>query len=265
MTGDIPGSGHDFGALVAHLRVASGLPQKELARRLNIARPYLANIERGAEVPGPAVVGALTEWYPNHAEELRRCYEAARARRSRGGPTAASVSPGASEDEIDMFWRRASGINPRLEGTWHALWLTTVEDQENVNAEVLTFTWRREWLRITNEAASPDNPKGGYLWRAECRLHDNRYLTGTYVSLDPLNTSKGTLYLVLHRSGSHLLGHWVGANYDSDWAHGLVAIARDPAQLPALLRQHVASFPAMPYWSAPQRPAEAEHPEHEPA
>jgi transcriptional regulator with XRE-family HTH domain len=264
MTSNAAGSGHAFGALVARLRTASGLPQKELARRLGIARPYLATIERG-ELPGPNVLAALAEWYPAHADELRRCYDTARAHRAGAAPTATPGTPGDPEDEIDMFWRRASGINPQLEGTWHALWLTTVEDQENVNAEVLTFSWRREWLRITNEAPSPDNPKGGYRWRAECRLHDSRYLTGTYVSLDPLNTSKGTLYLVLHRSGTYLLGHWAGANFDSDWAHGLVAIARDPAHLPALLRAHVAAFPAMPYWPAPTRREEAERPEGESA
>ena len=107
---------------------------------------------------------------------------------------------------------------------------------------------------------SRENPKGGYLWRARCHLHDNQFILGTYVALDPLNRSKGTLYLVIHRSGSFMLGHWVGCNYDSDWAHGLVAIGRDAEQLPALLREHVAAFPAMPYWSAPLQ-HDAERPE----
>jgi transcriptional regulator with XRE-family HTH domain len=266
MTPDAPGSGHDFGALVARLRASSGLPQKELARRLRITRAYLANIERG-ELPGPNVLAALVEWYPASGEELRQRYDEAKARR--GGAPAATSAPGGAEDELDaMFRRRSSAINPRLEGTWYALWLTTVEDAENVNSEELTFRWHRDALQISNAAPSPENPKGGYLWRAQCQVHDNRYIVGTYVSLDPLNRSAGTLYLVLHRSGTYLLGHWAGCNYDSDWAHGLVAISRDEARLPELLDQHVASFPAMPYWGAPRRPARtenAEDTEREPA
>ena len=263
MTSDAPGSGHAFGALVARLRSSSDLPQKELARRLGVARSYLANIERG-ELPGPNVLAALIEWYPSSEDELRQLYDDARARRTPNGLLPAPSAPDGAEDELDAMFRRSSGINPRLEGTWHALWLTTVEAQENVNSEELTFRWHRDTLQITNAAPSRENPKGGYLWRARCHLHDNQFIMGTYVSLDPLNRSKGTLYLVIHRSGSFMLGHWVGCNYDSDWAHGLVAIGRDAEQLPALLREHVAAFPAMPYWSAPLR-RDAERPEPAPA
>jgi hypothetical protein len=175
-------------------------------------------------------------------------------------------TPNGAEDELyGAMFRRSAGINPRLEGTWHALWLTTVEDDENVNTEELSFRWHRDTLQINSATPGPENPKGGYLWRAECRLHDNQYIRGTYASLHPINRSKGTLYLVLHRPGAFMLGHWVGANYDSDWAHGPVAIARDAERLPALLRNPIASFPAMPYWGAPLRRAESERPEREPA
>jgi hypothetical protein len=215
---------------------------------VGISRPYLANIERG-ELPGPAVVAALAAWYPADAEALRRLYDDARA---------GAAAPAGGEDELyDAMFRRSAGINPRLEGRWHALWLTTVEHEAVLAEQPLTAKWSREHLHLSNDAPSPQNPKGGYLWRAQCRLYDNTYLLGTYVAVDPLNRSKGTLYLVLHRSGTYLVGHWTGCNYDSDFAHGLVAVARDAARLPALLREHVASYPAMPYWGPPRPPTEA--------
>lgn len=236
-------SGHAFADLVRQLRGST--KQEQFAVAIGVSRPTLANVETGRR-PGPRVLDGLKARFPQRAAELEEAY-----RRSRNESTVgiANRSIETASDE-DMFFRRA-GISTQLEGTWHALWQTTVESLEVVNAEVLSLKWHGDQLFIENEAPSPDNPKGGYLWRAQARLYDNQYIMGTYIAKDPIVRAKGTLFLLIHTSGTFMLGHWVGCNYDSDWAHGLVAIAREPHRLRDLLVSHIRNYPPLPYWPAP--------------
>jgi DNA-binding winged helix-turn-helix (wHTH) protein len=113
-----------------------------------------------------------------------------------------------------------------LSGEWHAIWETTAHDERNVNHEALAFSQVRANLKIVNPTASPDNPDGGYSWEARLTIHDNRHLVGAYWSTDSSVNARGTLYLVLNRTGRFITGVWAGCNIDSDLACGRVAMAR---------------------------------------
>jgi transcriptional regulator with XRE-family HTH domain len=124
----------------------------------------------------------------------------------------------------------ADGQSPELAGTWHAIWQTRVEGEENINSEVVEARQgRRDTVVLENRERSPENPIGSFLWRAECRLYDGRYLMGAYVAREPNIRSKGTLYYVLHAWSTFMLGRWAGVSYDSEMATGLSVLARDAA------------------------------------
>lgn len=142
----------------------------------------------------------------------------------------------AAEGEIVLNDR---GLN--LAGTWQAIWQTRVEGEENINTEVVDLRrGRRDTLILENRERSRENEAGGYLWRAECRVHDGQYVMGTYVAREPNVRSKGTLYYILHASGSYMLGRWAGVSYDSEMATGLSVLARDAALARAKLDAQMA-------------------------
>lgn len=195
------------------LRKERGWSQQVLATRMAVDPTTVSKWECGHQVPAPEtqhrLAGVLEVAVPhlgftgrepgtlNPLEE-----DAARARRSRG--------------EL------------RLAGVWHAIWKTQVEQAVNINTEVVDLRHgRRGTITLANREPSPENELGGYLWTAECRLHDGLYLMGSYVARDPIVRSKGTLYYHLHASGTYWLGRWVGVNYDSELATGLTVLARD--------------------------------------
>ncbi|KKQ16241.1 hypothetical protein A3E66_02130 [Candidatus Daviesbacteria bacterium RIFCSPHIGHO2_12_FULL_37_16] len=161
-----------------------------------------------------------------------------------------------------MFFKRTSFNNRVVQGEWHALWQTSVEHSENINFEVIDLQWKGEYLYIANRSKSEQNPDGGYLWKAQCSVYDSQYVIGTYVAIEDSVMARGTIYLVIHRSGRHMLGHWMGCNFDSEWAHGLMAMAQERERLAELLERHVQEFPSMPYWSGPDR-SEARSDNHE--
>jgi hypothetical protein len=74
--------------------------------------------------------------------------------------------------------------------------------------------------------ASAENPRGGYLWRGELRIHDREYLIGWYESVDPAIYARGSLYFHLNAAGKFLLGRWAGCSYDSPTADGAAVIAQ---------------------------------------
>ena len=129
-------------------------------------------------------------------------------------------------DLAEVDGNRGKTWNVDLSGEWHAVWETTAHEERNVNHEVLLFSQSRANLRVVNPEASPDNPDGGYAWEARLTIHDNRHLVGAYWSTDAAVNARGTLYLVLNRTGRFITGVWAGCNIDSDLACGRVAMER---------------------------------------
>ena len=68
--------------------------------------------------------------------------------------------------------------------------------------------------------------EGSYQWHGELRLWDQEALMGWYRSTDAAVRSKGTMYLVLHRHGTHAWGRWVGMSYDGAVITGWGSLAR---------------------------------------
>ncbi len=124
----------------------------------------------------------------------------------------------------EVFESRVGHLH--LGGTWHAVWETSVDHHRNVNREVLRASVSRRRVRIINLSASVDNVVGGYLWRADLKIHGDRFLSGTYKAAEANMLYNGTLYAVLHASGQFMEGRWVGANFDDDLATGRFILAR---------------------------------------
>lgn len=189
----------------------SGLLQEEFAERLEYRRPTVANMMRGIHLPPLEILDKLDESFPGTRGMLEPLL--LRERQERGQ---------------DMsFLKRRSETDMDLSGTWHAIWETSVEGEENINTEVLNITQVGARVTIENEAVSPENPIGGYLWRADCALHDNASLMGTYAALDPNHRQRGVLFYTVHRSGQFMTGRWVGCNYDIDLFDGVTVLARE--------------------------------------
>lgn len=130
----------------------------------------------------------------------------------------------------DEARRRSTSSGSRLmdlSGQWHAIWQTTVEGQPNINTEMVTITQSGTELVLQNEAKSLENPLGGYLWRSDAALVDNQYVLGSYAATEPRVSSRGTLYFVVNRSGTYLIGKWVGCNLDSNFTWGFGVLAQD--------------------------------------
>jgi hypothetical protein len=133
----------------------------------------------------------------------------------------------------------------RLVGTWYALWETTAEGRLSIDSESVIVQQRGANLVIENRNRAPENPLGSFLWRAQCRVYDNRYVLGSYVPRKGSVRSKGVLYLSLHTSGVFMLGGWLGCNYDDELAFGFSVFARDPAIARMQMAKHVPSAVAV--------------------
>ncbi|MGH8884061.1 MAG: helix-turn-helix domain-containing protein [Egibacteraceae bacterium] len=187
----------------------SGLRQEEFAERLAYKRSTVANMMRGIHLPPLEFLDKVEESFPGARSELEPLLRRERENRGRHAP----------------MWD-AAGID--LSGTWHAVWETTVEDELNINTEVLRVEQAGNHVVLQNEAVSPANPIGGYLWRADCTLHDNAFLMGSYTAIDPNDRQRGVMFYTVHRSGQLMVGRWVGCTYDTDIYDGLTVLAREP-------------------------------------
>ena len=116
-----------------------------------------------------------------------------------------------------------------LSGKWYAVWQTTIEGKENINAELLEIRQKGDKVTMENIEKSPENKLGGYLWCGECKLYDNEHLLGHYLPKEPNVISKGTIYFLLNRVGNFMVGKWVGCNYDYEftWGYGVIAKEKD--------------------------------------
>lgn len=52
-----------------------------------------------------------------------------------------------------------------FDGTWHAVWETSIQGTHNLDFEEIRITQRRNKLTLENAAISEDNPEGGFLYR----------------------------------------------------------------------------------------------------
>lgn len=132
--------------------------------------------------------------------------------------------------ELAVEYLRAEGVSlrrkgTRLQGRWFAAWETTVEGKEVLNTEELELKQRGLRIKVRNLTVSPENPRGGYLWRGELRVHQREYFTGWYESVDPKVFARGSLYFHLNAAGKFLQGWWAGCSYDSPTARGAAVIA----------------------------------------
>ena len=204
-----------FGAALRQFRLRQGLSQEQLARRISYSRPHLANLERDALLPGRAFLPRIEAQFPGGSVGLLGPYRVALRERRRGRGDGGE--PGDAPTTVS------------LAGTWYALWETTAEGRLSIDSEALTVRQTGLDLSIENQSRAPENPLGSFLWRAQCRVYDNRHILGMYVPREANVRSKGVVYLTLHTSGAFMLGRWLGCSYDDEFASGLSVIARDRA------------------------------------
>jgi transcriptional regulator with XRE-family HTH domain len=202
-----------FGAALRQFRLRQGLSQEQLARRISYSRPHLANLERGALLPGRGFLPRIEAQFPGSTAALLEPYRVALRERRRGRLEAG--------DPADAHGAVS------LAGTWYALWETTAEGRLSIDSEAVTVRQTGLDLWIENHSRAPENPLGSFLWRAQCRVYDNRHILGTYVPREANVRSKGVVYLTLHTSGAFMVGRWLGCSYDAEFASGLSVIARD--------------------------------------
>jgi transcriptional regulator with XRE-family HTH domain len=224
--------------------------QENLAQQVGCSRSLIAAIESGT-TPTESVLQKLLAAFPEQDRTvLRNTFEA----REVLGEAIPESERGSEQYEHDMIGRFISVRwfpEVDLTGQWNAMWLTTVNGKENRNRELVHVRrrWNSTW-EFSNESVSEDNPEGGYLWVAKLELFDNKYILGFYCARDRGILPKGTLCLELQTNGREILGVWDGLNFDTMWAHGLVALCRSDGRSSdagAALDRFIKSRPKMPY------------------
>lgn len=106
----------------------------------------------------------------------------------------------------------------RLTGAWWAAW------QPAGGAGVVTAQEVRLEQHGEQVLVAPAGGDGRR-WHGELRLWDGEVLTGWYAARDDAVRRTGTLYLVLHPQGRHLVGRWVGSARGGRIGTGLAALA----------------------------------------
>jgi len=223
--------------------------QEDLAHQVTYSRSHIASIEGGKYPTAPMLMKLLTVFGEAEASIIKATPEARKI--IADDPGLQGDDTQLNEDMVQqfMFPRRTSEID--LSGPWHAMWLTTSGGVENRNREAINIRrrWNGTW-EFSNEEISEDNPDGGFLWAARMDLFDRRHILGHYCARDISVLAKGTLCLEVQPNGREIFGVWNGLNFDTMWAHGLVAMCRagsrstDPG---IALDRFAAARPKMPY------------------
>src|ERR1700752_1746895 len=73
-----------FGAALRQFRLRQGLSQEQLAGRISYSRPHLANLERGALLPGRGFLPRIEAQFPGSTAALLGPYRIALRERRRG-------------------------------------------------------------------------------------------------------------------------------------------------------------------------------------
>jgi transcriptional regulator with XRE-family HTH domain len=185
----------------------SGLRQEEFAERLAYSRPTVANMIRGTHLPPLGLLDKVEEAFPGTHQQLEPLLRRERQERELEKEQRAQINKigsaknNAISGEDMRFRRRPSDPGIDLSGTWHAVWEISIEGETNIDTEVLRVKQVSNHVMLENEAVSAENPIEGYLWHADCILHDNAFLMGTYAAIDPNHRQRGVVFYNVHRSG----------------------------------------------------------------
>jgi len=237
-----------FTQLFKNARKEARHNQDSLAKKVGVSRSTIASLEH--DYPPE---GTLKKIFKEFPEDTRAelWAEVEERQRQDGSRTSPLLADGTSEDMIFSLaaLRRSTEID--ISGSWTAVWRTVVRGEENRNHETIEVKRRMNgsW-QFLNTAVSEENPDGGYLWVGRMELFDNQHLLGYYVARDRSNMAKGTLRLLVQTNGNEIIGTWEGLNFDSMWAHGLVAMSRDGKRgktSDELLEEFIKTKPKMPY------------------
>lgn len=122
---------------------------------------------------------------------------------------------------------------PDVSGLWWGSWQSWHDRNERIGVQRIRCVQSGDQVRWEalerghlNEVGEATVEGGGYLWRGELRIWDNRLLMGWYAADDGPVTSKGAVHLVLHPQGQRITGRWIGLSYDGDHETGWGAMAR---------------------------------------
>ena len=135
---------------------------------------------------------------------------------------------------------------------WVAAWQTSVDHKENCNTEKLKMRQRGGVVQVINASVSPENPKGGYLWKGQLQFFQGRDLMGWYFAEKEENsTSKGMIYLTYNAPHKLFVGKWVGCSYDGPLVSGFVVISKSRetsfSRLSELITKHPHTNPIITY------------------
>jgi transcriptional regulator with XRE-family HTH domain len=181
----------DVSEVIKSQRAALQLSQGELAKAAGVSVRQLARYEAGEQQPTLSAAVALAD--------------------------ALGISLARLAGQVDY------GLD--LSGQWWCSWQTWKEGKPRVDTHSLEIEQRGELLHLDAERAIAV-AEGSYQWHGELRLWDQEALMGWYRSTDAAVRSKGTMYLVLHRHGTHAWGRWVGMSYDGAVITGWGSLAR---------------------------------------
>ena len=230
-------------------RTSLGIKQDTLAERVNCSRSLIASFE-GGTLPKKEMLRKIAKEFKEADRSVLLATAEARGILDGDDGDLGGPAEEVAEDMITNFMKLRRSGDVDLSGTWNAMWLTTANQVENRNREVINVRrrWNGTW-QLSNEAISDDNPDGGYLWIARMELFDNKHLLGYYCARERVVLAKGTLCLELQPNGREIVGVWDGLNFDTMWATGLVALTRstgnhDPG---VALDRFIRSRPKMPY------------------
>lgn len=123
-----------------------------------------------------------------------------------------------------------------LAGEWWMSWQTSQYNEEVITAQTVMFTQQDDLIHLqTTSRGNVTLEEGGYNWRGELRLWDNKILMGWYAAEDGAVNSKGTLYFVLHTHGTNARGIWTGLSHDGDILSGWGALGHSDDEVRTLV------------------------------
>lgn len=153
-----------FGDSLRQFRLRQGLSQEQLARRISYSRPHLANLERGALLPGRGFLPRIEAEFPGGGAALQAPYLAARReqRRTRlqhAVSAALDGAPGAPDlgGEVEAALEAHGTVS--LAGTWYALWETTAEGRPSIDSEAVTVEQHGPSLSISRASHRSPSPR----------------------------------------------------------------------------------------------------------
>lgn len=117
--------------------------------------------------------------------------------------------------------------NINISGDWFAAWQTSVDNQQLLNTESLKIKQQGKNVVVHNCERAPENPRGGYLWRAKLQFYQGRNLMGWYFPLkSENNASKGIMYMTYFSQRREFYGKWIGSGYDGELEVGFLVFAQ---------------------------------------